>query len=227
MDENEMNIKEKIGERILEARKAKGLTRKALAELTDDLKPSRINNWESGIRTPGPEEIKQLADALDLQPAYLMCLTDERLSKDSKATTLLVPLLDFQQACDALNMLQCIRDKTDANDISMIAVSTMLTTTLSEDAFALRVLDDSMSPEIRVNDVLIVDPAIFPKPGDFVAVQIKGKSDAIVCQYKKISYTSHEFELLTLNDKWPNITVNESLQVEMIGKVIQNIRQYA
>lgn len=226
MDENVMNIKEKIGERILEARKAKGLTRKALAELTDDLKPSRINNWESGIRTPGPEEIKQLADVLDLQPAYLMCLTDERLSKNSKATTLLVPLLDFQQACDAQNILQGIRDKTGSNDISMIAVSTMLTTTLSEDAFALRVLDDSMSLEIRVNDVLIVDPTILPKPGDFVTVQIKGKSDAIVCQYKKISYTSHEFELLTLNDKWPNITVNESLQVNIVGKVVQNIRQY-
>lgn len=226
MDDGVTNIKEKIGKRIFEARKAKGLTRKALAELTDDLKPSRINNWESGIRTPGPEEIKQLADALDLQPAYLMCLTDERLSKDSKETTILVPLLDFQQACDARNTLQSIRDKTDSNDVSMIAVSTTLTTSLSEDAFALRVLDDSMSPEIRINDVLIIDQATLLKPGDFVAVQIKGKSDAIVCQYKKLSYTSPEFELLTLNDKWPNITVNESLQVEMIGKVIQVIRQY-
>jgi transcriptional regulator with XRE-family HTH domain len=46
-----MNIKEKIGLRIYEARKAKGLTRQSLADLTDDLKPSRINNWERGIRT--------------------------------------------------------------------------------------------------------------------------------------------------------------------------------
>ena len=53
-----MNIKEKIGQRIMTERKAKGLTRKALAELTDDLKQSRINNWEHGTRTPGPEEIR-------------------------------------------------------------------------------------------------------------------------------------------------------------------------
>ncbi len=46
-----MNIKEEIGARIFQERQAKGLTRKALAELTDDLKPSRINNWERGLRT--------------------------------------------------------------------------------------------------------------------------------------------------------------------------------
>lgn len=35
-----------------------------------------------------------------------------------------------------------------------------------------------------------------------------------------------EFELMTLNDHWPNITVNESVQVEIIGKIVQNIRTY-
>jgi len=87
-------------------------------------------------------------------------------------------------------------------------------------------LDDSMSPEIRINDVQIIDPSISPNPGDYVAVKISGKPEAIICLYKKLSYTSSEFELLTLNDNWPNITVNESVQVEIIGKVIQNIRGY-
>src|ERR1700760_4408732 len=93
------NIKETIGLRILEGRKAKGLTRKALAELTDDLKPSRINNWERGIRTPGPEEIKQLAKALDLSAAFLMCLTDEKQANKTTESFVLVPLLSNIQAC--------------------------------------------------------------------------------------------------------------------------------
>ena len=76
-----MSIKEKIGQRILDERKAKGLTRKALAELTGELKVSRINNYERGDRTPGPTEIKLLADALEVSPSYLMCLTDSREGK--------------------------------------------------------------------------------------------------------------------------------------------------
>lgn len=76
-----MSIKEQIGQRIQAARLEKGLTRKALAELTNDLKQSRINNWERGDRTPGPEEIKQLAKALEVSAAYLMCLTDEKQPK--------------------------------------------------------------------------------------------------------------------------------------------------
>lgn len=35
-----------------------------------------------------------------------------------------------------------------------------------------------------------------------------------------------EFELLTLNDKWPNISVDENVKVDIIGKVIQNVRIY-
>lgn len=53
-----MSIREKIGKRIHEARKAKGLTRQALADLTDDIKPSRINNWEHGTRMPGPKKLR-------------------------------------------------------------------------------------------------------------------------------------------------------------------------
>ena len=43
-----MNVKEKIGQRIKQERTAKGLTRKALSELTENLNISRINNYERG-----------------------------------------------------------------------------------------------------------------------------------------------------------------------------------
>lgn len=221
-----MNIKEEIGQRIYQARKAKGLTRQSLADLTDDLKPSRINNWERGIRTPGPEEIKQLAKVLDLPPAFLMCLTDEKQSKKSPELVALIPLLDHKQACDPMAHIQAIKAQEYKDKINLISVSPILVTNIGEYAFALKMADDSMMPEIRLNDIQIVDPSVSPNPGDFVAVKISGKQDIIICQYKKLSYTSSEFELLTLNDNWPNISVNESVKVEIIGTVIQNIRTY-
>jgi SOS-response transcriptional repressor LexA len=216
-----VNIKEKIGQRILEARKAKGFTRKALADLTDDLKQSRINNWERGIRTPGPEEIKQLAQALEVSPAFLMCLSDEKKDKLIANPSRLIPLLDYKQAYDTRAAYE-----QEFRDIVFISVSTVLLPELSEEAFAIKIIDDSMIPEIRVNDTLVIDPSVSPKPGDYVIVKIGNKSEIIICQYKKLSYTSSDFELLTLNDNWPNIRVCHELQVEIIGVVMQNIRGY-
>ncbi len=219
-----INIKEEIGRRILVARKAKGLTQKALGELTDDLKQSRINNWENGIRTPGPEAIKQLAKALDVSPAYLMCLTNE--PKEISIENCFIPLLTHMQACDPNVYIRAIKHQECPTEVSFIPVSADLAVRLGEYAFALRMTDESMTPEIRMNDIQIIDPSASPKPGDYVAVKISGNAEVVICQYKKLSYTSSEFELMTLNDNWPNITVNENVQVEIIGKVVQNTRYY-
>ena len=86
--------------------------------------------------------------------------------------------------------------------------------------------DDSMIPEMRINDIQTIDPSASPNPSDYVAVKISGKPEVVICQYKKLSYTSSEFELMTLNDNWPNITVNDNVQVEIIGRVVQNTRCY-
>ncbi|HDO9820955.1 TPA: LexA family protein [Legionella pneumophila] len=216
----ELNIKKEIGKRILEARKAKGLTLKALGELAGGLKQTRLTNWEQGVRTPGPEEIKSLARALDVSPAYLMCLSDNQLLKETKNPSQLIPLLDYRQACEAK-----LHAGSEAfYDNVFISVSTVLLPELSPKAFALKIIDDSMMPEIKVNDVLVIDPEISVNPGDYVAVKIGCKMEIIICQYKKLSYTSTEFELLTLNDNWPNIKVSDDIEVEIVGKVVQNIR---
>lgn len=220
-----INIREEIGRRIYEARKAKNLTIKALGELTDDFKQSRITNWEHGLRLPGPDEIKQLAKALDVSPAYLMCLTDEKEPQKAKEIGILVPLLDHQQACDPKMCIEAIKHEKN-NNLTFIPLSTEIIKCMGEYTFALKMIDDSMFPEMRPGDIQIIDPSLTPNPGDYVAVKIKGKNDVFICQYKQLSYINLDFELLTLNDKWPNISVNENVQVEIIGKVIQNIRSY-
>ncbi|MGC3900881.1 helix-turn-helix domain-containing protein [Legionella pneumophila] len=219
-------IKEKIGQRIYEARKAKGLSQQGLANLTTDLKQSRINNWENGLRTPGPEEIKQLANALEVSAAFLMCLSDEKQENQTKKLSQLIPLFDHHQACNAENYLKELREQGGLDGASLISASTELLPHLGADTFALKMSNDSMMPEFRPNDILVIDPSAAPEPGNYVAVKVSGKLEAIVCQYKKLSYTSSEFELLTLNDHWPNIKVINGVDVEIIGKVIQCMRGF-
>ncbi len=225
---SEQNIKEEIGKRISSARKTKGLTLKALGELAGNLKQSRLTNWERGTRTPGPEEIKQLAFALNVSPAYLMCLSDDQELNKKRAHSLLIPLLDSQQACDAKKYSVMAHNQTPPDNLSLISVSAALIgiDNSNDELFALKVTDDSMVPEIREDDVLVVAPPSSLNPGDFVVVKLDDKPGAIICQYKKLSFTSSEFELLTLNENWPNIKVSGELDVQVLGKVVQNIRSY-
>lgn len=217
-----MNIKEKIGERIFQERQAKGLTRKALAELTDDLKPSRINNWERGLRTPGPEEIKQLAGALDVAPGYLMCLTDDKqVNQEFPWLGALIPLLNAQQACDPKTVIQSLRDETGQHSVSFIPLSPEISQKLGENAFALRVQDDSMSPELKVGDVIIIDPDQLARPGGLVVANQQNMNEVTVRRYKQLSAdgSAQQYELIPANENWAIIRGDQSGKNRIVGVI--------
>ncbi|MFO9571017.1 XRE family transcriptional regulator [Legionella pneumophila serogroup 1] len=223
-----MNIKEKIGQRIMNERKAKGLTRKALAELTGELKISRINNYERGDRTPGPTEIKLLADVLEVSASYLMCLTDNREGKMTKSLGMgaLIPVLDYKQAIDSAAFIQKIKEDVDTK-VEFIPVSSIVSDSIGKNAFALQIKDESMVPEFRINDILIVDPETSPKPGDFVVALIEGEQEVIIRKYKQLSASkeAQQFELIALNEDWADIRVGFSeMTAQIIGCGISLVR---
>lgn len=224
-----MNIKEKIGKRIKEERLAKGLTRKALAELTDDLNISRINNYERGERTPGPTEIKQLARALDVSPAFLMSLSDDKLGKLNKTpgTGALIPLLDYNKASNPKLSIQIIKEGQSTEELTFVPLSSELASKLGVNAFALQMKDVSMMPELKMNDILVFDPDIKPNPGDFVVAKLNAQHEIIVRKYKQLSTSElhQEVELITLNDDWANARINNESPGEIIGTLVYLTRQ--
>ena len=222
-----MNIKIRIGNRIREERNAKGLTRKALAALTDDLNISRLNNYERGERTPGPEEIKQLAKALEVAPAYLMCLTDDKHPKKIPGIGALLPLLDHKQACDAVTQIQAMRSEQRDGEATFIPISVEVAMDLGKNAFALKMTDDSMHPDFQVNDILIIDPDRKPNPGNFVVARLEDDNEVIVRRYRQLSAVKkeHVIELLATNDAWANSRIENDNNSKMIGSVITLIRK--
>lgn len=222
-----MNIKEEIGRRIYEARKAKGLTRKALAEATDDLKPSRINNWERGDRTPGAEEIKQLSKVLEVSPAFLMCLTDEKQPKKIPGLGALIPLLDHKQACEPQKYIQTIKSGGNVDAVTFIPVSSQVSSNLGEYVFALKMIDDSMEPELRRGDILIIDPDKLPNPGEFLVAKLEDNDAVIIRRYKQLAATRnvHAFELQAINNNWATIRIDNTDTNKIVGSLISLIRK--
>ena len=215
-----MNVKEKIGLRIRKERTSKGLTRKALSALTESLSVSRINNYERGDRTPGPEEIKLLASVLEVSPAFLMCLSDDRQGKLNKKTGIgaLLPILDYGQACDPASYIEQIKNEESSEQFNLTPISPELANRVNKNAFALAIKDDSMSPEFRTGDTVIVDPMTTPIPGDYVVYHLEGEKEVVVRKYKQISTdSSNHFILVALNDDWANTEVGKELKGQVVG----------
>lgn len=224
---NRMSIKEKIGLRIKQERTSKKLTMKALAELTDNLNISRINNYERGERTPGPEEIKQLAKALEVSPSFLMCLSDDRQgSFKTPGFGGLLPILDHKSACDPVLAIQRIKDESYSEKIELIPISSAVQDRIGQNAFALVVKDESMIPEFKFDDILIVDPNTQPNPGDFIIIRLENESEVIIRKFKQLSASKEkpEFELIAINSDWPDVKISKEFNEIFIGVVISLFR---
>lgn len=223
------DIKKMIGQRIQCERKAKGLTQAKLAELAGGLKQPRINNWEKGIRTPGPEEMKQLAKIFDVSPAFLMCLTDRKQPHplDKNYVGALIPLLNLEQLDDSRYWIQAIKEGEYDGEIVLIPITIELAKIVGANAFALMMEDESMEPELRPKDVLIINPDATPKPGNFVVVKSDNNPEVMIRRYKQlsISKSTQQFELLAINKNWAAIQSHELVQCKIIGTVFYLNRQ--
>lgn len=60
-----------MGEKIREARKAKGYTQKQLAQLIN-VKNTSVSNWESDLNKPDADTITKLCNTLDVSANYLL-----------------------------------------------------------------------------------------------------------------------------------------------------------
>ena len=223
------DIKKLIGQRIQVERKAKGLTQAKLAELAGGLKQPRVNNWEQGIRTPGPEEIKQLAKVLEVSPAFLMCLTDRKQPHplDKNYVGALIPLLSSEQLDNPQHWIQSIREGEYDGEITFIPITIELAKMIGDNAFALKMEDESMEPELKPHDVLIINPDATPKPGNFVVVKSDDNPEVIIRRYKQlsISKSTQQFELLATNKNWPDIQSHELVGCKILGTVFNLSRQ--
>jgi len=107
-----------FGDRLREARKAKGFTQEALAELIGVAK-STLTGYEKGNREPDMFKIKKLIDILEVDSDYLLGI--ERLQEIEKpATNKDDGLNDLQrEALNAMNQL----DRVDMEIVKNLAVS--------------------------------------------------------------------------------------------------------
>ena len=94
-------------------------------------------------------------------------------------------------------------------------------------AFFLEIDGDSMLPDFRPGDRVLIDPEVSPRPGDFVAAR-NTKQEATFKKYRVrgISESGQEiFELVPLNDNYPVLRSDEHHLV-VIGTMLEHRRKF-
>lgn len=98
---------------------------------------------------------------------------------------------------------------------------------ISREAFALSIKGDSMykfdsSESFKEGDIVIIDPSVQPKPGDFVAAR-NGKQEATFKKYRPRGMNDkgvEYFELVPLNPDYPVIR-SDLEPVQIIGTAVE------
>ena len=94
---------------------------------------------------------------------------------------------------------------------------------ISEYTFALRIEGDSMEPDFKAGDIIIVDPEVEPTPGEFVVAR-NGGAQATFKKYRPTYIDPmgcQHFELVPLNDDYPVIN-SDHQPLTIIGVMIEH-----
>lgn len=97
---------------------------------------------------------------------------------------------------------------------------------LSENAFALEIKGESMLPEFRPGDRVIIDPSISPQPGDYVVAK-NGEEEATFKKYRPRGMDERGnvvFELVPLNEDYPTMR-SDVTHITVVGTMVEH-RKY-
>ena len=185
--------------------------------------PQTINNWESrGISKQG---LLSIQNTLGISASWVETGFGRRFVIDKSNVTSApigtrrVPLISYVQAghwAGAVDPFQ----PNDAHDWLMTDLE------LSNGAFALEIKGDSMLPEFKPGDRVIIDAEINPQPGDYVVAK-NGHEEATFKKYRPRSVNQSGemvFELVPLNDDYPTIR-SDVTPVTIVGTMVEH-RKY-
>lgn len=212
-----------LADRLKLARETKGLSQQQLADRVG-VSQSTIGNLEAGTRQSA-RKLPQIADALGVNALWLsegrgpMALTTDAINvRPVEIGLRKIPLISSVQAGLMTEALEPFPAGS--------AFEYLLTDLpLSEHAFALEIEGQSMEPEFKEGDRIIVDPALQPQPGDFVVAK-NGREEATFKKYRPrgIGQSGREvFELVPLNDDYPTIN-SEHEPARIIGVMVEHRR---
>lgn len=218
---------ETFANRVRIRRKEMGLSQKELARLSG-LSQTTISDIERG-RNDASREIVELAAALQCRSHWLKTGDGPRLDSSPSIQMNVTPtLLGGGKIVPRIALVQAGNWRAIVDDFTPGCGDdwVMCSNDSGPHTFGLVVTGNSMEPDFKEGDTIIVDPDIRPTPGCYVVAR-NHRFEATFKQYKArgVDESGQErFELKPLNDDYATISSDEG-PIEIIGKVIEHRRK--
>lgn len=214
-----------LANRLKHARELAGLSQASLAKIIGSGQ-STIGSIENG-RNQGSGKLLQIARALHVRPEWLETGRGE-MKESSNSTSNVSPASIGERRIPLLNYVQAGMFADCGQNFTLEEVEYLLTDLdLSERAFALQIKGNSMLPDFKEGDRIIVDCEVSPRPGDFVVAK-NSEQEATFKKYRLLSIDgtgAEVFELTPLNSDYPSIRSDQQ-QIHVIGTMIEHRKYY-
>jgi len=184
-----------------------------------------VSLWENGLHEPSYAALADMSKRSGVPlPGILLPFTfrfngDETNTEPARVGSKPVPLVNYVQA----GQWKEIVEQPNPEELSEWLMTDL---ELSSQAFALEIKGDSMLPDFKEGDRVIIDPTVAPNPGDFV-VSRNAQFEATFKKYRSrgLNEKGEELiELVPLNLDYPIIRSDMS-PVFIIGTMVEH-RKY-
>jgi SOS-response transcriptional repressor LexA len=204
-----------VGQFIRQKREEQGLSARQLAERAG-VSDAHILYIETGRRNPTFDKVMNILDALGVGIEEFLMEARPSVANVEPAGLgwfRKIPVISWvmagkwREVCDAFEPGDA--DEWIESDVRGRSV------------FALRVVGDSMEPEFKEGEIIIVSPHVEAQPGDYVVVK-DGEEKATFKQLKKYG---PRWVLHPLNPKYEDQEVPKGA-FKIIGKVVKKEKRY-
>lgn len=146
--------------------------------------------------------------------AARVSIAAEGLAEYGAPPIAVVPVLTWVQA-------GALRSAEDLYPYAGAAEEYLSVSVRGRHCFSLTVRGDSMLPDFREGDKIVIDPDLAPQSGDFVVVVIDGSGEATFKRYLK---KKDGEVLMPLNSDYTPIVLTPDHRI--VGKVVRLVRHY-
>ncbi len=211
-----------------------GATQLWLANVTGLGTQSTISQYLRGIIPLNHKALLAICDAINIDPANISptlsrtisgirgrTLSKEEAALSSTGKIQKIPTISAAQACEIPKM-------TNPYPATAGFSFECVNNEFSPWIFSLEIDDDSMMPEFRIHDRILIDPKLQPNPGDFVVARPGNQNEIIFRKYKHRGKNTAEniiFDLTPLNDDYPTIK-SDIENLKIIGVLIEHRKKY-
>jgi SOS-response transcriptional repressor LexA len=206
---------------LRDARQRKGLTQRAVAQMFD-VTEQAVSQWERNESRPDSSRIFALARLYGVDAERLLHGQRSAVARAEGA----------QRAVRIVNAPKRHAGGLGEPDGPAEADHVQLDehNAAGPDCFALQIFGESNLPDYRPGDIVIIDPAVEPLPGDMVAAQMAGSAELVFRRYRPRGTDRHgqtRIELAPLNADWPTLEIAGAGNGKIVGTMIEHRRYRA